>query len=56
MYIFVFCLHVTESKQISIIIVAKRYQGLYRVIECADSEYDAKENVICIYLLFFVYM
>ena len=54
MYIFVvFCLHLTKSKQISRIIVATCSEGLYRVIECADSEYDAKENVICIYLLFF---
>ena len=57
MFIFVvFCLHVTKSKQITKIIVATCSQGLYRVIECADSEYDTKENVICIYLLFFVYM
>ena len=57
MYIFVvFCLHVTKSKQITKIIVATCSQGLYRVIECADSEYDTKENVICIYLLFFIYM
>ena len=57
MYIFVvFCLHVTKSKQITKIIVATCSQGLCRVIECADSEYDTKENVICIYLLFFVYM
>ena len=32
------------------------YLYTYRVIECADSKYDTKENVICIYLLFFVYM
>ena len=57
MYIFVvFCIHVTKSKQISKIIVATCSQGLYRVIEYADSKYDTKENVICIYLLFFVYM
>ena len=57
MYIFVvFCLHVTKSKQISKIIVATCSQGLYRVIEYADSEYDTKQNVICIYLLLFVYM
>ena len=56
MYIFaVFCLHVTKSKQISKIIVATCSQGLYRVIECAYSNYDIKENVICMYLLFFVY-
>ena len=52
----VFCLHVTQSKQISKIIVATCSQGLYGVIEYADSEYDTKKNVICIYLLFFVYM
>ena len=57
MYIFVvFCLHVTKSKQISKIIVATCSQGLYGVIEYADSEYDTKKIVICIYLLFFVYM
>ena len=57
MYIFVvFCLHVTKSKQISKIIVATCSQGLYGVIEYADSEYDTKKVVICIYLLFFVYM
>ena len=58
MYIFVlfFCLHVTKSKQISKIIVATCSQGLYGVIEYGDSEYDTKKNVICIYLLFFVYM
>ena len=56
MYIFVvLCLHVTKSKQISKIIVATSSQGLYGVIEYADSEYDTK-NVICIYLLFYVYM
>ena len=37
-YIYIFCLHVTKSKQISKIIVATCSQGLYRVIECADSE------------------
>ena len=43
MYIFVvFCLHVTKSKQISKIIVATCSQGLYGVIEYADSEYDTK--------------
>ena len=57
MYIFVvYCLHVTKSKQISKIIVATCSQGLYGVIEYADSEYVTKKNVICIYLLFFVYM
>ena len=55
-YIFDICLRVTKSKQISKIIVATCSQGLYREIEYADSEYDTKENVICIYLLFFVYM
>ena len=45
MYIFVvFCLHVTKSKQISKIIVATCSQGLYRVIEYADSEYDTKKR------------
>ena len=44
MYIFVvLCLHVTKSKQISLIIVATCSQGLYRVIEYADSEYDTKK-------------
>ena len=52
----VFCLHVTRSKQIPKIIVATCSQGLYRVIEYADSEDDNKQIVICIYLLFFVYM
>ena len=57
MYIFVvLCLHVTKSKQISKIIVATCSQGLYGVIEYAESEYDAKKIVICIYFLFFVYM
>ena len=56
-YIFVvFCLHVTKSKQISKIIVATCSQELYGVIEYADSEYDTKKVVICIYLLFYVYM
>ena len=56
MYIFVvFCLHVTKSKQISQIIVARCSQGLYGVIEYADPEYDTKKNVICIYLLFFCF-
>ena len=32
------------------------FQILIKVIEYADSEYDNKKNVICIYLLFFVYM
>ena len=44
MYIFVvFCLHVTKSKQISKIIVATCSQGIYGVIEYADSEYDTKK-------------
>ena len=56
MYIFVvFCLHVTKSKQISKIIVATCSQGLYRVIEYADSEYDTEKNVICIYFLFLLF-
>ena len=43
MHIFVvFCLHVTKSKQISKIIVAACSQGLYGVIEYADSDYDNK--------------
>ena len=43
MYKFVvFCLHVTKSKQIPKIIVATCSQGLYRVIEYANSEYDNK--------------
>ena len=43
MYILVvFCLHVTKSKQISKTIVATCTQGLYGVIEYADSEYDNK--------------
>ena len=38
-YIFVvFCLHVIKSKQISKMILATCSQGLYRVIEYADSE------------------
>ena len=41
-YMFFFCLHVTNSKQISKIIVATCSQGLYGVIEHADSEYDYK--------------
>ena len=32
------------------------YKCIYRVIEFADSEHDTKKNVICIYLLYFVYM
>ena len=55
-YICCFLLHVTQSKQISKIIVAKCSQGLYGVIEYADSEYDTKKIVICVYWLFFVYM
>ena len=52
-YIFVvFCSHVTKSKQISKIIVATCSQGLYRVIEYAESEYDTNKIVIFIYLLF----
>ena len=39
----VFCLYVTKSKQIPKIIVARRSQGLYGVIEGADSEYDTKK-------------
>ena len=43
-YICCFCLHVTKSKQISKIIVVTSSQGLYRIIEYADSEYDNKYN------------
>ena len=44
MYIFVvFCLYVTKSKQIPKIIVARRSQGIFGVIEDADSEYDTKK-------------
>ena len=43
MYLYVvFCLYVTKSKQIPKIIVARRSQGVYGVIEYADSEYDNK--------------
>ena len=43
MYIFVvFCLFMTKSKQIPKIIVATCSQGLFGVIEYADSEYDNK--------------
>ena len=53
MYLYVvFCLYVTKSKQIPKIIVARRSQGLYGVIEGADSEFDTKKNVICINFLF----
>ena len=56
MYIFVVsCLHVTKSKQISKIVIATYSQGLYRVIEYADSQYDTKMSYVykC---LFFVFM
>ena len=46
----------TKIKQISKIILATCSRGLYGLIEYADSEYDTKKIVICIYLLFFVYM
>ena len=42
-YICCFCLHCSKSEQISKIIVAKCSQGLYRVIEYANSEYDTKK-------------
>ena len=42
-YIYCFCLHVTKSKQISKIIVGTCSQGVYGVIEYADSEYDTKK-------------
>ena len=42
-YICCFCLHATKSKQIPKIIVARRSQGIYGVIEYADSEYDTKK-------------
>ena len=41
-YIGCFSLHATKSKQISKIFVATCSQGLYRLIEYADSEYDNK--------------
>ena len=41
-YLFFFCLHVTKSKQISKFIVTTCSQGLYWVIEYADSEYVNK--------------
>ena len=41
-YICCFLFNVTESKQISKIIVATCSQGLYGVIEYADSEYENK--------------
>ena len=53
MYIFVvFCSHVTKSKQISKIIVATCSQGLYRVIEYVDSEYDTKNCNMYIFVVF----
>ena len=51
-YICCFLFNVTKRKQISKIIVAACTQGLYGVIEYADSEYGAKKIVICINLLF----
>ena len=52
MYIFVvLCLHVTKSKQISKIIVATCSQGLYFVIEYADSEYVLKKCHMYIFVV-----
>ena len=57
MYIFVvFCLYVTKSKQISKIIVATCSQGLYGVIEYADSEYDTKKCHMYIFVVFCLHM
>ena len=42
-----------EATETEGLIYINIYICTYRVIEYADSEYDAKENVICIYLLFF---
>ena len=54
-YIFVvLCLHVTKSKQILKIIVATCSQGLYGVIEYADSEYDTKK-MSYVYICFFLF-
>ena len=55
MYIFVdFCSHVTKSKLISKIIVATCSQGLYRVIEYGDSEYDTKK-ITYVYICCFMF-
>ena len=51
-YLVFFCLHVTKNKQISKIIVARCSQGLYRVIEYADSEYDTKKMHMYIFVVF----
>ena len=49
MYIFVvFC----KSKQISKIIIATCSQGLYRIIEYADPEYDTKKCHKYIFVVF----
>ena len=48
----VFCLHVTKSKKI---IAATCSQGLYRVIEYADSEYDTKKKAY-VYIFCFLYI
>ena len=45
-------LFLTKSKQISKIIVATCSQGLYRVIEYADSEYDTKKCYMYIFVRF----
>ena len=50
-YLLFFCLHVTKSKQISKIIVATCSQGVYRVIEYADSEYDTKKRHMYIFVV-----
>ena len=51
-YLFVFCLHVTKSKQISKIIVATCSQGLFGFIEYADSEDDTKKCHMYIFVVF----
>ena len=50
-YICVFLFTCDKSKQISKIIVAACSQGLYGVIEYADSEYDTKK-MSYVYFLF----
>ena len=51
-YMYIFCLYVTKRKQISKIIVATCYQGLYGVIEYTNSEYDIKIIVKWIFVVF----
>ena len=51
-YVYIFCLHETKSKSNLKNYRSSCSQGLYKIIEYADSEYDAK-NLSYVFICYF---